>query len=192
MPAGFRRWQQAAPRLQLPVFTLLPFLVSKPLHLLKHVLLAAVVLAATSVAYAQPDCPKPVLKVLRDQVEVPATGSALASCATLQVQADPACPTPVRYAFGSAELTLVRRGRPVLPTRRATRPQVDLRALTAVAQPGDHLYIFIPYASLTILAADGQQRPYQQPQRPQPRHPSVDLSPDESKGISFNWLLTKD
>ncbi|MFD1468384.1 hypothetical protein ACFQ48_09115 [Hymenobacter caeli] len=130
--------------------------------------------------------------MLLDQGEVPAAGSALALRATLQVQADPACPTPARYAFGSAELTLVRRGRPVLPTRRTTQPQVDLRALAKACQPGDHLYIFIPYASLAVVAADGQQRPYRQLRRPQPGRSSIDLSTEESKGISFNWLLTKE
>lgn len=156
---------------------------------LKNILLAVAPLAGASGAAAQTGCPGPVLKVLRDQVEVPAAGSALAPSITLQVQPGPKCPGQAHYTFSYAELTLVRDKRPLLPTLSAKQPQVDLRALVQASQPGDRLFIEIPYANLVVVAADGKQQPYRRPGRPQPG--GTPPAADESGSLTFNWLITQ-
>lgn len=155
--------------------------------MLKNLFLPLILLA--SAATAQTGCPKPVVKVLRNGEEVPATGSALAPSVTLQVTPAAECPEPVSYRFSSAELTLVRRGRPVLPAMRVRQPQADLRAFMGAYQPGDHIFVFVPYQSLFVVAADGSQQPYPRPKRTSPKPGQFDISTDEAKGIGFNWLL---
>lgn len=132
-----------------------------------------------------------ILKVLRNNQELPTTGSALAPSVMLQVTPDSECPDQISYQFRTAELTLVRRGRPVMPSLRVSQPQVDLRTWLRVYQPGDRIYIFIPYNSLVVVAADGKQQPYPAPQRARPKRGQLDLDTEEAKGINFTWLLIK-
>jgi hypothetical protein len=160
----------------------------KPSHLLKNILLAVAPLAGASGAAAQIGCPGPVLKVLHDQVQVPAAGSALAPSITLQVQPGPKCPSQAHYTFSRADLTLVRDKRPLLPTLRTEQPQVDLRAFMQASQPGDRIFIEIPYANLVVVAADGKQQPYRHPGRPQPKGTPP---ADELGGLVFSWLITQ-
>ena len=157
--------------------------------MIKKALLAGALLVAAAAAVAQTSCPHPTVKVLRNNQEVPATGSALAPNVTLRVHPDSQCPDRVSYKFSAAELTLVRHGRPVMPAMRVNQPQVNLTAWLKVSEPGDRIYIFIPYANLVVISADGKQRPYPQPRPTQPKAAKLDLSTDEAKGISFVWPL---
>ncbi|HEX8424666.1 hypothetical protein [Hymenobacter sp.] len=159
--------------------------------MLTKLFLPLLFLGATSAATAQPGCAVPAIKLLRDNVEVPATGSALFPSVTLRVIPDAGCPAQGNFRFRNAELTLVRHGRPLLPNMLVNQPQVDLRSLLSMYQPGDHLVVFIAYENLAIVGADGKLKPYLQtkPVKPKPGH--LDLLTDEAKGISFNWPLVK-
>jgi hypothetical protein len=160
------------------------------LPLLKTLLLPLLLVATAAPAAAQTDCAQPALKMLLNGKEIPATGHPMAPSVRLRVAPAPGCPTAVSYRVSSAELTLTRGGRPLLPTRSVRQPRVDLRALMSVAQPGDHIYVFIPYQNLSVVAADGSQQPYLPPglTKPPPGQ-IIDLRTDESRGISFSWLL---
>ncbi|UYZ64688.1 hypothetical protein [Hymenobacter weizhouensis] len=149
-------------------------------------------LACASVAAAQTKCAVPVLKLLRNGQEIPATGSAPAPTVTLQVAAEPGCPSPASYRFRQAQATLVRQGRPVLPALLITQPQADLTPLLRAARPGDQVYVFIPYGSLVTVAADGKQQPYQPPQAAPSRTRPLDLQTDQAKGINFVWKLVRE
>lgn len=153
----------------------------------KHSILLVALVALTGRVMAQRECPKPLLKVLREGKEIPLTGSAFASRVTLQVTPDAACSEAVSYRVSSAELTLVRNRRPLLGALVTREPRVDLRSLASLCKPGDRIQVFIPYQNITIVAADGSQRPHP---RPKPAHArKFDLVTDESRGISFSWLL---
>jgi hypothetical protein len=142
-------------------------------------------LAATA-AVAQTDCSAPVLQVLHNGQAIPATGSALPASAQMRLVPAPGCPAAGSYRATGAEVTLVRAGRPVLPIMLVSQSHLDLRALQRVARPGDHLFVFIPYENMLVVAADGSQRPYAKP-TPKPDRPK--LAPNDAKGVSFKWLI---
>ncbi|WBA42421.1 hypothetical protein [Hymenobacter canadensis] len=144
-------------------------------------------LAATA-ATAQTDCSAPVLQVLHNGQAIPATGSALPASAQMRLVPAPGCPAAGSYCATGAEVTLVRAGRPVLPIMLVPQSRLDLRPLQRIAQPGDHLFVFIPYENLLVVAADGSQRPYA---KPTPKPGRLDLTPDDAKGISFKWLIVQ-
>jgi hypothetical protein len=148
---------------------------------MKITVLAIALIAAAGAATAQTGCPKPVLKVFRDQQEVPTSGAALVPQVTLQVSPAPTCGEKVSYQFKDAELTLIRGRRPLLPTKRVSQPAVDLSDIMKLAQPGDRVYVFVPYKNLTVVSANGKQSPY----------PVPALTPEEKNGIDFNWTLVQ-
>lgn len=98
----------------------------------------------------------------------------------------PGCPAADSYRATGAEVTLVRAGRPVLPIMLVPQSRLDLRPLQSIAQPGDHLFVFIPYKNLLVVSADGSQRPYA---KPAPKPNRLELAPNDAKGISFKWLI---
>lgn len=155
--------------------------------MLKKFLLPLLFLAATASAVAQTSCAPPVLKVFCNGEEIPATGGPMARVVRLQVTPDADCPEPVSYQVSNAQVTLIRRGRPVLPSLSVKQPTVDLRAWVSVCQPGDHINVFIPYQNLTMVAANGARRPYLPPAA-KPSQP-LDIRTDAAKGISFNWVV---
>lgn len=159
--------------------------------MVKNRLLPLLLLAtAAAPAAAQTDCARPTLTILRNGKEIPATGSPMASSVLLRVSPEAGCPTEVSYHVSSAELTLLRGGRPLLPSKSVRQPRVDLRALLRIAQPGDRIYVFIPYQNLSVVLPDGSQRPYLPPQLTKPKPGQIiDLRTDPSKGIGFSWLL---
>ncbi|AYA36836.1 hypothetical protein D3Y59_07060 [Hymenobacter oligotrophus] len=130
-----------------------------------------------------------MVSVLRNGETVTAAGAAMASAVRLQLSSDPACSEKANYRCKYAELTLLRAGRPVLPTIRAYKPDVDLSAWVRAAMPGDKIYVFVPYTNLTVVAPDGTQLPYAQPEPAKPKYP--DMRTDEAKGVGFSWQLTK-
>ncbi|TGD82484.1 hypothetical protein [Hymenobacter wooponensis] len=149
---------------------------------IKRTVLAVALIAATGgAATAQTSCPKPVMKVFRNQQEVPATGAALVPQVTLQVSPNPACAEKVSYQFKDAELTLIRGRRPLLPTKRVSQSSVDLSDMMKLAQPGDRVYVFVPYKNLMVVSADGKRTPY----------PVPALTPEQENGIGFNWPVVQ-
>lgn len=155
--------------------------------MLKNLFLPFLFLASASAATAQTGCASPVVKVLRNGVEIPATGSAMAPIVRLQITSDPECAENISYRVTTAEITLVRNGRPLLPTLLVKQPQADLRGFLRHAQPGDHVYVFIPYKNLRVVAADGTLLPFLPPAKAKSRQ--LDVATDGAKGIGFNWLL---
>ena len=153
--------------------------------------LALLWLAAGGAAQAQTSCPPPVLRVLRDHQEVPATGAAFAPIITLAVAPNPACGAGGNYRFREAEITLMRGRRPAMPTLLVHRPEVNLTELTGSARPGDRICFFVSYQNLFVVAADGKLHPYPRPALSPGQQTGVGnaLLTDEDKGISFNWLL---
>ncbi len=93
--------------------------------MLKQAIVAAALLATAPMAIAQTDCSKPVVKALGDGKEVPATGGSLTPRIALQVTSEAGCPGQ-SFGFKNAELTLVRRGRPVVPARSVRGPNVEV------------------------------------------------------------------
>ncbi|UYZ60750.1 hypothetical protein [Hymenobacter latericus] len=138
-------------------------------------------------AQAQSECPKPVVSVVRNGETITATGAAMAPAVRLQLSSDPACADKLRYQCQYAELTLMRAGRPVLPAIRAYKPNVDLSAWVRAARPSDRIYVFVPYANLTVVAPDGSRQPYTRPEPAKPTYP--DMRTDAAKGVSFSWQL---
>ena len=138
-------------------------------------------LAASGAARAQPGCPPPTVRVLREGQEVPATGAPLAPRITLQISPDSAC-DGTRYQCTGIELTLLRGTRPLLPTRLARRPQVDPTAWLPEARPGDRLHVFVPYKNLRLVTPDGHTTPYPLPETnlKQP----LDLATDAAKALA--------
>ncbi|MCB2407924.1 hypothetical protein [Hymenobacter lucidus] len=153
--------------------------------MLNKLLLVLVSLATATAATAQTDCARPVVKLLSKNAEIPAAGSAFVPLVTLRVAAAAGCPEQP-YRFRNAELTLIRRGRPALPTLVVSQPNVDLRALASSIQPGDQIYVFIAYQNLAVVGADGTPQPYAPPK---PSSGAVDIRTPDSKGISFRWQL---
>lgn len=147
-------------------------------------LLPALALLASGVpALAQTGCPVPTLQVLRDQKAVPATGAALAPRATLQLTPGAACAGKVSYQFTRAEITLVRGRRPLVPTRVVNQPEVDLAEFMSHGQPGDRLYVEVPFKDLQVVGADGKPQPYPVPA------PKPDGTVET--GVGFNWLISQ-
>lgn len=139
-----------------------------------------VLLLTGSGALAQSACPDPALRVLRDNQPVPSAGAPLAPQVTLQLTANGQCAASTRYQFTEAELTLVRNRRPLLPQLHTSQPAVDLSTWISQAQPGDRVYVFVPYKNLRIVGADGQARPYPLP-----------TDGGNKVGVGFNWVLTQ-
>ncbi|WP_400191460.1 hypothetical protein [Hymenobacter sp. B81] len=157
--------------------------------MLKHLLLP-LGLASSCGALAQPSCPPALVQVVLPGGEVvPAAGAPMQGLITLQVVPNPECPGAAAFRFRNAEYTLVRNGRPVLPTFNLRQPQADLRPIMRAARPGDQVHVFIAYQNLGIVAADGRVQLYQPPAPPTDKRGQVDLIPDAAKGISFNWKL---
>ncbi|TGE08448.1 hypothetical protein [Hymenobacter fodinae] len=146
---------------------------------MKRTLTLVALLAAAEAATAQTGCSTPVVKVFRDQQEVPNTGAALVPQVTLQVSSAPACAEKVSYQFSDAEVTLIRGRRPLLPTKRVSQTAVDLSDMMPLAKPGDRVYVFVPYKNLTVVAPDGKRTPY----------PVPELAPKQENGIYFSWTL---
>ncbi|OON67125.1 hypothetical protein [Hymenobacter sp. CRA2] len=142
-------------------------------------LFAVALLAVVRPVAGQTGCALPVVKVLRNNQEVPRSGAPLAPKVTLQVDPAPECPRSSSYRFTDAELTLVRGRRPLVPSIHANGPDVDLSAWMKLVQPGDRIYVFVPYKSLVVVAADGTPQPFPQPK----------LEADSQNGIGFNWAL---
>jgi hypothetical protein len=139
-------------------------------------------------ATAQTNCSAPMLKVLQNGQEVPATGSPLPASAQMRLVPAPGCPAAGSYRATGAEVTLVHAGRPVLPTMMVSQSRIDLRPFQRIAQPGDHLFVFIPYKNLRVVAADGSQAPYA---NPIPKPGKLDIATDQARGVSFKWLVVK-
>lgn len=156
--------------------------------MLQSALLLTVALAVSSAVRAQTGCPPPALKVLNKGQEIPLTGAPLVPHVMLQIHSDPSCPGTVRYEFNVAELTLMRSGRPVFQTMVVQQPDINMLEFARVYQPGDRLYIFVPFQNLIAVAADGTKSRYR---LPPPKSKSVDLETDEQKGIYFSWLLLR-
>ncbi|WP_157547513.1 hypothetical protein [Hymenobacter sp. DG25A] len=158
--------------------------------MLRNLLLPLLFLTTASVAAAQAGgCPKPVLKVLRNGVEIPATGSAMAPGIRLQITSDPECREKVSYRVTAAEITLVRGGRPLLPTLLVKQPQADLRGFMPHSRSGDYVYVFIPYKNLRVVSADGTLQPYLPPASAKSESRQRDVTPDAAQGIVFKWIL---
>ena len=132
-------------------------------------------------AVAQSDCPPPEVSVWRNNQPVPRGGAPFARLVRLRVGPGPGCPATVRYEFTEAEVTPMRDGRPLTPTKLVRQPTGNLSEMGRYVQPGDRIHVFVPYEKLRMVAADGQQTPY-----PRPKGVA-----DEAKGISFDWLLVK-
>ena len=56
-------------------------------------------------------------------------------------------------------------------------------------QPGDHIYVFIPYQKLIVVSPDGTKQPYLTAKRKKLVGEPLDIRTDESKGLTFKWLL---
>lgn len=145
---------------------------------MKRTLAPLVLLGAAEAAVAQTGCSTPIVKVFRDQQEVPSTGAALVPQVTLQVSPASTCGEKVSYQFSDAELTLIRERRPLLPTLRVSQTAVDLSDMMPLAKPGDRVYVFVPYKSLTVVAPDGKRTPYPEP----------DVAPKQENGADFSWV----
>lgn len=149
-------------------------------------------LLLTTSASAQTDCAKPVIRLLHNGQEISsAVGSALLPSVTLQVVPDAECPEGQRYRFRKAETTLVRKGRPALPTMILSQPQLDLRPIQKHYQAGDYLLVFIAYQNLALVASDGSLTPLLSLKDARSKPGQIDLRPDDAKGISFRWPLQK-
>lgn len=152
--------------------------------------IAACLLATIGSARAQSSCPPPTLKVLCNNQEVPPAGAPIVPHAFIRITPSLDCPGAVRYEFKEAQLTLSRGPRPYLPTKTVHQADINMLDFARTYQPGDRLYIFIPYRSLVVVAADGSKSPYLPPVRPT-KSTGVDLSTDQQNGIGFSWLLLK-
>lgn len=148
---------------------------------MKRMVLVAALVATAGSTVAQTGCPVPVVKVLHDKQEVSSTGSALVPQVTVQVNASPECSENVSYQFNEAELTLVRGRRPILPTKHVSQAEVDLSDMMKVVRPGDRVFVFVPFKSLTVVSADGKRTPY----------PVADLKASDENGVGFNWLIVQ-
>jgi len=148
-------------------------------------------LAITEEAVAQTDCSAPSIKVLSNNQEIPTTGSALVPRVTLRVTSPDDCPEQARYRFRNAQLTLVRHGRPVIPSMSVNQANVNLTPLMEFYQSGDHIALFISYRDIAVVGADGSLQPYLPPKRGELKGEKFDIRTEEAKGISFKWPLLK-
>jgi hypothetical protein len=87
----------------------------------------------------------------------------------------------------------VRGRRPLFPTKLIRQPEVELTELRGIAQPGDRIYIFVPYKNLVVVSAAGEERPYLTPALTTGQRKGAATNPvtDEVKGIGFVWLLVQ-
>lgn len=132
-------------------------------------------------AAAQSDCPPPEVSVWRNNRPVPRDGAPFARLVRLRVSPGAGCPANVRYQFTEAQVTPIRDGRPLTPTKLLRQSTANLGEMGPSVRPGDRLHVFIPYDKLVVVAADGTQTPYPIPKG----------GTDEDEGISFDWLLVK-
>ncbi|WP_324678379.1 hypothetical protein [Hymenobacter sp. GOD-10R] len=132
-----------------------------------------------------------MLKVLSNNQEIPATGSALVPRVRLRVTSPDDCAEQGHYRFRNALITVVRRGRPVIPSMIVNQPDVNLVPWTKYCQPGDHITFFISYHDIAVVAADGSLQPYSLPKRGEIKGEKFDIRTDQAKGISFTWPLLK-
>ncbi|GAA3929145.1 hypothetical protein [Hymenobacter algoricola] len=159
--------------------------------MLKHLLPILILLArAAPATRAQTSCALPVLKVVLKSGEVTAAGAPWNPLVTLRVGSAADCPEPVRYRFKDAQVSLIRNGRPVLPTLLISQPWADLSVFTSSCRPCDHLYVLIPFQNLIVVDAAGNQRPYGKP-KAKTGAEKLDITTDEFKGVVFKWLLTR-
>ncbi|MDU0371625.1 hypothetical protein ACFPAF_14565 [Hymenobacter endophyticus] len=152
-------------------------------------LLAALLCLATS-ATAQTTCARPIIQLLHNEQPIAAAGSALVPVVTLRVEPEAGCPAQ-EYRFRHAQVTLVRRGRPVLPSKRVQDSELNLQALLRTYQTGDHLLIFIAYQDVALVSSSGTLVPLATAKDAKPKTGQLDLRTDDSKGISFRWLLQR-
>ncbi|OUJ72314.1 hypothetical protein BXP70_18825 [Hymenobacter crusticola] len=150
-----------------------------------------VLLAAAEEAVAQIDCSAPILKVLSNNQEIPATGSVLTPQITLRVTSPDDCSEQVHYRFRNALMTLVRRGRPVIPSSIVNQSNVNLAQWMKYCQPGDRITLFISYHDIAIVKANGSLQPYAQPKPEDLKGQKFDIRTEQAKGISFTWPLLK-
>lgn len=130
-------------------------------------------------AAAQSDCPPPQVSVWRNNKPVPPGGAPFARLVHLRVGPGPGCPLTGQLRFTEAEVTPLRDGRPVTPTKVVRQSAGNLSELGRYVQPGDRIHVFVAYDKLVVVAADGSQTPYPRPKG----------GPNQAKGISFDWLL---
>jgi hypothetical protein len=111
-------------------------------------------------ALAQSNCPTPVLKVYQDNQEVNVEGSAMPASVKLVLTASPDCAPATAYQLTGAEVTLLRGKRPILPTRKFDKPEMDLTDFKKVYQPGDRLFVSVPASGVTMTSGGGKQEKY--------------------------------
>ncbi|WP_310393487.1 hypothetical protein [Hymenobacter sp.] len=157
--------------------------------MIKQAIVTLALLATTRAAVAQPGCPPPVVKVLRNNQEVPGAGAAFAPKVTLLVSSSPECAAKATYRFREAEVTLLRGRRPLLPTKLVRRPEADLTDLMGIAQPGDRIRVFVLYKNLAVVSADGKLSLYPAPKVDDKNELNANLLTDEARGVGFNWVL---
>lgn len=154
------------------------------------VLLPLLCLITSASAQVPVPCARPVLKLLRGSQEIPAAASALVPTVTLRVVAEAGCPEQ-QYRFRHVQVTLVRRGRPVLPTTRLENAELNLQGLLNTYQTGDHLLVFVAYQDVALVSPNGSLTPLAAAQDVNPRPGQLDLRTDDSRGLSFRWMLRK-
>ncbi|MBO0356374.1 hypothetical protein J0X19_00315 [Hymenobacter sp. BT186] len=148
-------------------------------------------LLSTTATTAQTDCAKPVIRLLHNGQEISsAVGSALVPSVTLQVAPEAGCPEQ-RYRFRNAEVTLIRKGRPALPSLKVSQPQLDLRYFLNHYIPGDYLFVFIAYQNVALVSGDCSLTPLRSLKDAKSNPGQLDLRTDDAKGISFRWPLQK-
>jgi len=118
-------------------------------------------------------------------------GSAFTPQVMLRVTSPDACPEQVHYRFRNAQVTLVRQGRPVIPSMVVSQATVNLAPWMKICQPGDHISLFISYRDIAIVGADGSLQLYSLPKRGELKGAKFDIRTEEAKGISFTWPLLK-
>lgn len=137
--------------------------------------------SCTKTAVAQSDCPPPEVSVWRNNQPVPRGGAPFARLVRLRVSSAPGCPAPVHYLFTEAEVTPIRDGRPLTPTKLVRQSTGNLSEMGQYVQPGDRIFVFIAYDKLVVVDADGMQSPYAR----------LKGGANKANGISFDWLLVK-
>ena len=151
-------------------------------------LLPLLLLLLTALTPVQTDCTRPVIRLLHASQPVLATGSPLLPEVRLEVAPAAGCPEQ-RYRFRNIELTLLRNGRPVLPTRVVQTAQLDLRSFRQFYATGDQLVLFIAYHNLALVSAEGELTPLRTLREARAASGLLDLRTEDSRGISFRWVL---
>jgi hypothetical protein len=57
-------------------------------------------------------------------------------------------------------------------------------------QSGDHVFVFIAYQNIAVVAPNGSLQPYRAKSK-KSNSGKLDLETDDSKSISFKWPLLK-